>query len=92
MRVAGETHNVAANPRMAVCMRCRTDCKACAHANYGQLKIYKKSQNFSLLQLFIEAYKSRECVVKVEGEKISIQTIAQLAGAVEYTDCTSAEG
>ena len=47
-QAAGEAHNMAANPRMAMCMCSRTDSDACANANYGQLKIHKRSQNFSL--------------------------------------------
>ena len=62
-QVAGEAHNMAANPRMTVCMCSRTDSEVCANANYGQLKIHKRSQNFSLLQLFIEVYKSSDCTL-----------------------------
>ena len=50
-------HTTKANPKIAVRMRSRTDKEACGNTNYGQLKIRKKSQNFSLLQLFVEAYK-----------------------------------
>ena len=53
--VAGEAHNMVAKPRMAVRMCSRTNNKACANANYGQLKIHKRSQNFSLCLLFVEA-------------------------------------
>ena len=34
-QVAGEAHNMAVNPRIAVHMRSRTDSEACANANYG---------------------------------------------------------
>ena len=46
--VAGEAYNIAANLRMVVRMCSRTDGVAYANANYGQLKIHKRSQNFSL--------------------------------------------
>ena len=57
-QVAGEAHDIVVNLRMAVRICSRTDSKACANANYGQLKIHKRSQNFSLPQLFVEVYKS----------------------------------
>ena len=47
-QVAGEAHSIAANSRMAVRMHCRTDSKGCAYASNGQLKMHKRSQNFSL--------------------------------------------
>ena len=54
-QVVGEAHNMATNPRMAVHMRSRTDNEACANATYGQLKIHKKSRDFRLHPLFVEA-------------------------------------
>ena len=57
-QVAGKAHNIVAKSRMAVCMRSRTESEAYANANYSQLKIHKRSQNFSSPQLFVEAYKS----------------------------------
>ena len=53
-RVAGNIRNMAVNPRMSVSTHSRTDSEACANANYGQLKIHKRSQNLSLQQLFVE--------------------------------------
>ena len=62
-QVAGEVHNMMVNPRLAVCMPSRTDSEDYANANYSQLKINKRSQNFSLQQLFIEVYKSSDCTL-----------------------------
>ena len=56
--VAGEAYNMAVNLRLAVLMRSRTDSEACTYVNYGQLKIHIRRENFSLPQLFVEAYKS----------------------------------
>ena len=61
--VAGKALNMAVNPRIVVCMRSRTDNDVCANANYGQLKIHKRSQNFSLQQLFVVVYKSSDCAL-----------------------------
>ena len=53
-QITGKASNMVANSRMVVHTCSRTDSGACANANYGQLKIHKRSQNFSLRQLFIE--------------------------------------
>ena len=68
-QVAGEAHNIPANPRIAVRMHSRTDSKARTNANYGQLKIHKRSQNFSFLQLFVGAYMSSDHTLWKQKQK-----------------------
>ena len=74
VRVAGKALNMLANLRMVMCMHSRTDNEACANANYGQLKMHKRSQNFSLRQLFFEVYKSLDRALWKQKQKILIPT------------------
>ena len=75
--VAGEAHNMAANPRMAVHMRSRTENEACMNPNYSQFKIHKRTQNLRLHSLFVEALRSLDYALAKQKQKKDLDTNQQ---------------